>query len=136
MSASVQLQKAIKAAIEADATITSLWGSAPTVYDHVPDEASFPYIFYESRETNEWDTSTEDGWDERPRIHVFDEREGSKFARNISGAIENLLHNNTTLVLTGYRVVMLRREGALCIREPDGQVWHSLTSFRALIEET
>lgn len=135
MSASVQLQKAIKTVLEADATLISLWGGAITLYDHVPDEAPLPYLFYDVNANEEWDTSTEDGWECLPRIHVFSDKEGSKFAREVSGVIEDALHNNTTLSLTGYRVVLMQRLGSSCVREDNGQVWHSLSSFRALIEE-
>ncbi len=131
----LELQKAIRTLLIADATLTSLMGGTPRFYDHVPDEQTFPYIFYEAGLTIEWDTSTEDGWDAHPRIHVYSEVESSKPARDISNRIEALLHNTTALVLTGYTVVMIRRNEHQCFREPDGQVWHSLTSFRALIEE-
>lgn len=135
MTATTELQAYVKTTLSADASLIALCGGTLRFYDHVSDEATFPYVFFEVGDTSEWDTSTEDGWDARPRIHVFSDAESSKPARLISGRIEELLHNAAPIVLTNYRVVLLRREGHSCLREPDGQVWHSLTSFRALLEE-
>ena len=135
MTATTELQAWVRTTLLADASLQTLCGGTTRFYDHVPDELAFPYIFFEIGDTDEWDTSTELGWEARPRIHVFAENESSKPARLISGRVEELLHNAAPIVLTNYRVVLLRREGHSCIREPDGQVWHSLTSFRALLEE-
>lgn len=135
MSANLELQKKIKEILEANTTLSALWGSAITVYDHVLDEKAFPYIWYDANLTNEWDTSTEDGWECLPRIHVFDSKETSKFLRQVMGTIESILHNNHPLTLDGYNVVLLQRTTNQVIRETDGQVWHGLSSFRALIEE-
>jgi hypothetical protein len=136
MTATTELQAYVRATLLADAPLVALCGGTLRFFDHVSDEAAFPYVFYEAGDTAEWDTSTEDGWETRPRIHVFSDAESSKPARLISGRIEELLHDTAPFVLTNCRVVLLRREGYSCIREPDGQVWHSLTSFRALLEET
>lgn len=135
MSGSIKLQAHIKALLEADASLATAFGQAVKVYDDVPDENLMPYIRYEVNTEDRWDTSTENGWDCRPRIHVFAKGESSKFVRTVQNVIETTLHNLAPFVLTGYRVVLLRAEGHQCIQEPDGQVWHSLTSFRALIEE-
>lgn len=134
MSASLALQAAIKSALEADTALAAAYATTVKVYDDVPDEHAFPYIYYEVNADNEWDTSTEIGWDCRPRIHVFAKGESSKFVREVQAAIYNALHN-TPPMLTGFNCVLLRVEGHQCFPEPDGQVWHSLTSFRALVEE-
>ena len=135
MSASIELQTWIKGVLEANITLAANWGSAVNLFDHVPDEQSFPYLLYENGDSGEWDTSTELGWDVRPRIHVFSEGESSLFPRTILGTIENILHRNEPTVLTGYRLILLRHVETQCFREPDGQVWHGLASFRALLEE-
>ena len=133
MGPGLELQVAVKTLLEADASLQTLMGGTFKVYDHIPDELDFPYILYEANEMNEWDTSTETGWVFTPRIHAFSKKEGSLQARQITDRIETLLHN-ADLVPTGYNCVLFRREGNQCIREPDGQVWHSFTSFRALVE--
>lgn len=135
MSASLELQTYIKTVLEANSTLAATFVADVVIYDDVPDEATFPYIYYEVNADDRWDTSTENGWECRPRIHVFAKGESSKFVREVQDVIANILHNLAPFVLTGFNCVLLRVEGHQCFPEPDGQVWHSLTSFRALVEE-
>lgn len=127
-----QLIAAYVAAFKADATIGSFCGDR--VYNFVPRKTQEPYIIVHITDSDEWDTSTEDGEEHSVYIHVWDDKEGSKRVNRIMRRVKELLHDVTTFVLTDHNLVNCRRVSKQVMR--DGQLYHGIGLFRAITEET
>lgn len=130
--ASEQLMKAHIAALRADATIQSFCGQR--VYDYIPRKNDYPYIVYHITDSDEWDTTTDNGEEHAVYLHVWDDKEGSKRARQIMQRIYELLHDVTSYSLTDHNLVNCRRVSRTIERE--GQLYHGIGLFRAVTEET
>ena len=97
-SSSDTLQANHIAALKADGTISSYVGSR--IYDYVPRGTTHPYIVYHIPNSSEWDTDGDYGEEHDVYVHVFDDREGSKRAKNIMQRVHELLHDVTSYTLT------------------------------------
>jgi len=129
--ASEQLMKAHIAALRGDPQIQTFCGQR--VYDYLPRNTVEPYIVYHITDSNEWDTTTENGEEHAVYIHVWDDKEGSKRARQIMQRVYDLLHDVTSYSLTDHVLVNCRRVSRAMERE--GQHYHGIGLFRAVTEE-
>jgi len=127
-----QLMAVHIAALRADGTIVGFVGSR--VYDYVPRSTLYPYIVYHISESDEWDTSTDNGEEHSVYVHVWDNKEGSKRVHQIVRRVYELLHDVTSYVLTDHNLVNSRRVRKTVVRE--GQLYHGIGLFRAVTEET
>lgn len=130
--AAEQLMKTHITALKADATISALVGNR--IFDYIPRNTDYPYIIYHITDSDEWDTSTDDGEEHSVYVHVWDDKEGSKRAHQIMRAAKELLHDETSYSLTDHNLVNCRRVSKRMERE--GQLYHGTTLFRAITEET
>lgn len=127
----LSLQIAHIAALKADATLVSFVGTK--VYDYVPEKSAYPYLVYHITDSDEWDTTTDNGDEHSVYVHVFDDAEGSKRARRIMQRVYELLHDVTTYSLTNHKLVNSRR--VMRAMEREGQLYHGIGLFRAITEE-
>lgn len=126
-----QLMKAHIAALRADATLQSFVGQK--VYDYIPRNTKYPYIVYHITDSDEWDTTTDNGDEHAVYVHVWDDKEGSKRARQIMQRVYELLHDVTSYSLIDHNLVNCRRVSRTITRE--GQLYHGTGLFRAITEE-
>lgn len=136
---SFELQKAMRAAMLADAGLQALMGNPPAIFDHVPERAAMPYIQHDEPGTAEWDvtpTETDDGFGHEHTImlHVWSAYEGKKEVGAILYRLEELFRD-ASLSLTGHRLVNIRYQFSDRLRDPDGQAYHGVIQFRAVTEE-
>lgn len=131
-SAGFELQKAVHAALSADAALTALLGGAH-VYDDVPRGASYPYVTFGQSTERDWSTGSEDGREHLLTLHVWSRARGHKEAHLVMSAIRNVLHD-VALSLTDYHLVNFRHEFQDAIREPDGETYHGVVRYRAVTE--
>lgn len=136
----IELQKAIRSVIKADATLATLMGGTVRFYDHVPERTDQPYIEYREGSTAAWDTSesgssTGFGKEHTISINVWSDYEGTKQMRQILRRVYDLLQNNTSMVLSGHKLVNLRFMFDDIVPEPDGQSYHGISQYRAITEE-
>lgn len=127
----LSLQIAHIAALKADATLVSFVGTK--VYDYVPEKSAYPYLVYHIADSDEWDTTMDNGDEHSVYVHVFDDAEGSKRARRIMQRVYELLHDVTTYSLTDHKLVNSRR--IMRAMEREGQLYHGIGLFRAITEE-
>jgi len=128
----LQVQTAHIAALKADVTLQGFIGTK--IYDYVPENTAYPYIVYHIAESDEWDTTTEDGDEHSVYVHVWDDAEGSKRTRQINQRVFELLHDNASYSLTDHNMVNARRVMRAVDRE--GQLYHGVQLFRVVTEET
>lgn len=136
---SFELQKAMRAAILADATLKSLVSAPVRLYDFVPENAPMPYIVHDEPTSSEWDvtpTETDGGFGHEHAImlHVWSAYEGRKEVSAILSRLE-VLFREWEPSLTGHRLVNIRFQSSDRLRDPDGQAFHGVLQFRAVTEE-
>ncbi len=131
--ASWALQQAIFAALSADATVQSLLGNPPRLYDAVPALAAFPYaVIGDGSETN-WDTATEAGSEHQLTLNVWSRAGGHREVKAVAEAIRECLET-AALSLAGHTLIDLRYLDCAFARETDGETFRATLRFRAVTE--
>ncbi len=126
------LQKAVFAALAADASLTGLIG-ASRIHDDAPQQAAFPYLTLGQSTARDWSTATDDGAEHVLTIHVWSRAAGKKEAHAIMRAVRQTLHDQP-LTLEDHRLVNLRHELSEATRDTDGETVHGIVRFRAVTE--
>ena len=127
-----ELQKALYARLTAQLAGTP-------VYDHVPQATAYPYVRLGSLTALPWDTKTEDGQEYTVTIHAFAQGAGKKSVQALMQTIYAALHHQeASLTLTGFTVVVLRCEFSEADVEPmtdaaPDRDQHGVLRFRALV---
>jgi len=131
-SAAIELQKAVFAVLQADATLSEMLGGGK-VYDHTKSDVAFPYVTFGRTSFYDWSTGTEIGTEHLFTLHVWSKAKGKKETLDIMQRLEALLHDKP-LSMSGFRLVNLRQEFAETRFDEDQSVYHGLIRFRAVVE--
>lgn len=131
-SPAVELQKAIHAALSADAALTARLGGAK-FYDAVPSSAAFPYVSFGRTNVYDWSTGTETGSEQLFTVHVWSKAKGKTEALEIMEQVRWLL-DGAELTLSGHHLVNLTYEYAEARYDDDLAVYHGMVRFRAVTE--
>jgi hypothetical protein len=126
------LQKALFAALAADATLLALLGGA-RVYDDVPQASAFPYIAFGPSTTRDWSTASDTGSEHAITLNVWSQGKGRAQVHQIMTAARDALHGQA-LSLDGHRLINLRHEFSEARRSTDGETYHGTARFRAVTE--
>lgn len=107
-----------------------------TVHDVAPQRGAGGDLFVTIGEVvfAPMDTKDRNGFDFVARIHVRAEAGNMLPVKDAQGLIYQRLHHGD-LTITGYRLILLRREMSDVIREAQGQI-HGVCEYRGLIETT
>jgi hypothetical protein len=132
MSAAIELQKAVVAALTGDNTLVGLLGGTK-VYDHAPPHVSFPYITLGRTSLFDWSTGTESGEEQILTLHVWSKGQGKKQALEIIERASEALRPDA-LALSGFHLVSFRQEYSEVRFDEDLSVYRGLLRFRALVE--
>ncbi len=125
------LQTALYARLANYAPLSAL---ADAVYDHVPQDAAFPYVQVGEIDGTEWDTDTSLGSDDTVTIHVWSRYRGRLETHQIQDAIYGALHRHA-LAVDGAHVVTVEFEFADSLLDPDGLTRHGVQRFRVLLNQ-
>jgi hypothetical protein len=123
------LQTAIYAKLTGDSTLTDTLGVS--IYDDIPENASFPYIQMGQDSISEYDVKDADGSQTTMTLHIWSQYKGAKETKNILDKLHDLLHDSD-LTVSGYNFVNCRFEFADILRDPDGVTRHGVIRFRAV----
>ena len=69
-SAAWSLQKAVFAALAADAPLVALLGAA-RIYDDVPQASDFPYLTFGQSTARDWSTASDDGTEHTITLNIW-----------------------------------------------------------------
>lgn len=127
------LQKAVVAALTADAAVGALIGDR--IYDATPRNATFPYLTIGQTNLVDWSTGTEAGAEHELMLHAWSRERGKREVYAIAEAVAAVLHD-AALTLDGHALVNLRLEFSDTRRDPDGITYHAALRFRAVTEPT
>ena len=132
--ASWPLQEAVYAALTGAAAVTALVSTR--VYDELPAAApTFPYITIGDDTVAEMGTKTTDISEHTITLHAWSRDNSRKEAKQILDAIKATLHHNL-LSVTGHAVVELHFEFGETLLDADGETWHGVHRYRAIVEDT
>lgn len=137
MSAETEIQKAVYTALNGNSAFMALVRGlydAPPQFSDGGSAANFPFTTVGSISPAEYDTQSKTGFDAVIRLHSFSRSSSMKQVKEIQGAAYNVLHLGS-LTMTGYRLVIMRRETSDVQRDSDGS-FHGVCDYRALIEKT
>jgi hypothetical protein len=126
------LQKAAYAALAGAAPLTGLIGNE-AIYDHVPQDAAFPYVVIDETRLADWSTGTEHGSEHLLTLHVWSRYRGKRETYQIGDAIRTAL-DEAELSLDDNRLINLRHQFSDLRRDPDGETYHGVLRFRAVTE--
>jgi hypothetical protein len=122
------LQQAIYTLLTNDTDVT------PTVYDAVPQEASFPYIVIGDATVADWSTKGNDGTEHDINIHVWSRYDGLKETKQVQSAIHDALHD-VSLTVTGFSHVLCRVDFAEAFVDQDLKTRHGVQRVRVLLHD-
>jgi len=137
MSAELEIQKAIYAALSTDSPLNAV---VKGVYDHVPQpsdsgkENDFPYVTIGDDTAIDWDTDTSVGKEATITIHSWSRYRGRQEVKQIQGLIYDRLHLSQISV-TGYDTVQCLSEFSESMVDPDGLTRHGVQRFRLIIDK-
>ena len=138
MSAALDLQGAIVAALKASAPVAAI--VADRVYDHVPRSqttgavtAQFPFLGLDDFQELSDDADCIDGAEIIVTIDAWARAVGVPEVRKLAAAVKRALHK-ADLDLGETALVMIEHDGTRTLRDPDGLTSHAVITFRALIE--
>lgn len=128
----LDVQKAIYSAFTGDATLTSKVSTR--IYDFVPDNIVYPYVFIGDAEYSEFATQTFDGFSGTLSIHswVRPATRGRAAVLDIMSDVYRLLHEASLSVPT-FDVVSMRYDFSTVLVEDDRVTYHGITRFKILI---
>lgn len=134
----VALQEAIYNRLANYSALTALLASdprfaAPAIFDHVPQDAVFPYVVIGDTTAIEWDTDDTTGAEYTVTLHVWSEYRGRKEAKKIQAELYNALHRHE-LAISGATTVTCEWEYAETVLDTDGLTRQGITRFRVLAE--
>jgi len=130
--ASWALQKSVYQTLIADAALTNLIGG-PRVFDDVPGNAAFPFLTIGDDTTRDNATFSETGFEHAIAVHVWSRASGRGELKQIAAAVIAALHD-APLVLEDNRLVNLRFQSSVALKDPDGHTYHGIVRFRAVTE--
>ncbi len=126
------LQAAIVTHLKSDATLKTLIGDPPRVFDGPSREKIFPFVSFD--ETREAPLGPAPGHVEHDiRLSVHSRYEGRREAKEIATAIVSTL-NEAALAVAGRRLVSLRAVYADVFHRTDTDAHQGVLRFRAVTE--
>lgn len=104
------------------------------VYDHVPQDAEFPYIRIGEDTAIDFDTDSSVGTEHTIHIHVWSRYRGKQEVKEIQQAVYDALQRHA-LPLPDLNLVSIDFEFSETVLDADGLTRHGVQRFRVLIDK-
>lgn len=132
-SAFFAIQDALYEALRADSGVQALLGSPARLYDHVPPDATFPFVTLGTMQAEPFDTNQHAGTRTRAMLHIWSRARGNKETKSIMDALSNRLHGGA-LSIVGQQLVFCRLQSAATDLDDDGLTHHGLLQFQLITQ--
>lgn len=133
---SLELQRVIYNTLSGAAAVYAIVGeSPPRIYDHVPPDATKPYISMAPPQVLPDKADCIDGAETIFTVDGWSAGPGSVEIKQLGAAIANAL-DEVEFVLTGHRTVVCQLEQIQYLDDPDGITKHAAVVIRTLTEPT
>lgn len=110
------IQAALYGALTGD---DALMAVVEGVYDHVPQNAAFPYIVFEESAVEPWGLLHESAHMCQLQLDIYSRKGGQKQVMQAAALVRDVLHH-TPLVASGWAVALVDVSGANTDRQNDG----------------
>jgi hypothetical protein len=127
------LQKAIYAALSADAALTALLGEG-RILDRQPVDRHLPHVLFGPWRIEDWSTGTEAGAEHVFDIEIWTDDNGRRRAAALADAVRAALHDRA-LDIEDVRLVNLRHLRTQTRRAAASRLHVARLTFRAAIEQ-
>ena len=104
------------------------------VYDHVPQDSSYPYVVIGDDTGLQWDTGSSVGTESTLTIHVWSRELGRKETKEIMNLVYEVLHLSN-LPIEDMVSVLCHWEFSETFLDPDGITRHGVSRFRIIADE-
>jgi hypothetical protein len=110
------------------------------VYDHVPQDAKYPYVVIGEDNFNDWSTDDKDGFTATVNLHVWDRPKGTSGKRGkavtkvIQGEIYDILQRSN-FPIGDYGNTGMSFEYSDVFMDTDGITYHGVQRFRVSFAE-
>lgn len=131
MSAAAALQKAIVAALKADAPLQALIGAPARVYDDVPHAPSFPFVAIGEAQERDQSGDAAPVSEHRFLIACWSRAGGRREVKTMLGLVRACL-DDAALALEGHTLIALAFQSAETQRQSDGETYQGIARFRAV----
>jgi hypothetical protein len=122
------VQEAMLGALSASADVQALLGSPVRVYDHVPDDAVFPYVAFGPANVTPYDNLTDVGFEQVITLNIWSRYRGGKETRDIFQSIYDTLHR-ASLTIDGQTFVSCDFHSADFSLDSDGLTYFCAARF-------
>lgn len=133
MSAASELQKAVFAALVADAAVGALIGDR--IYDAMPSDGQYPCVTFGSSQEITDDADCIDGEEHFLQLDVWTRAQGRmKPCKDIVAAVKAALHDQDLTLPDPYAMAFIRVVDTQTMRDADGITAHGVVSVQAMVE--
>jgi hypothetical protein len=129
----VAMQDAVYAALSASPAIKALIGDPARLYDHVPDEAIFPYVELGEVSARRFDSTSRSGLDCMLTFNAWSRYSGRREAKQILDAVYGVLHDGS-LSIAGNAHVLTGFQSAETTRDEDGLTYRGIAKYRVIVQ--
>jgi hypothetical protein len=128
-----EIQKAVFAALNGNAGLDTAMGGTTRIYDRVPSKPVFPYITIgEEQLLDDGNSCDASRFEIFIDVHVWTDNVGLPQGKRIAAAVFDAMQAG--LLITGWRVVVLKYETERHFRDSDGLRGHAVLTFKLNIE--
>lgn len=128
------VQDAVYTALAADSGVQALLGSPVRVYDHVPPDATFPFLTLGAVQAEGFDTKERVGTRQTVVLHVWSRYRGSREVKNILSVVHDLLHLGNFAV-AGHELAACRWRSAETLLDDDGLTRHGVAQYEIITQK-
>jgi len=131
----LDLQKAVRAALVADAGVTALVGQR--VYDEPPQDVTFPYLRFGETQPSAFDTDTTEGSEVSLSLEAHSRSASGRVeAVRIVEAVKEALHRQeASLTLAQHNLVEMIFQTYSVTRDDEGRGYTAVIALQAMLEE-
>ncbi len=129
------VQQAVMGALASSPSVQGLLGTPPSLYDHVPSGAAFPYVVYGATHVLPYDTKTESGFEQIITLDIWSRYRGTKETRDIFQSLYDTLHR-ANLSVAGQVFLSCEFHSADLLLESDGLTSHGAARFSVVTQGT
>lgn len=133
LSANWELQKAVHAALLADASLSTL--VADRIHDRPPADVTFPFVTLGDTEIVPDGAGSDGAAIHRLSFSVWSQNKGRREAKEIMCALDAVLQD-ADLSLAGHVIVNLQLEGASVVYASEAEAVRGRLTFRVYTEPT
>jgi hypothetical protein len=127
------VQQAVLSALAANAGVQAVLGATPPLYDHVPQNAAFPYVVFGPVHVVPNDTKRDIGFEQILTLNIWSRYRGGKETRDIFQAVYDTLHR-AALNISGQTFVSCEFHSADFSLDSDGLTYFAAARFSIITQ--